>query len=250
MCCLNAVIEQIQLTPERVVQGVVYAGNQITNFAGRAIISLGKITKSVDDCDTGLRLVQESWTLADLVQGSENATRPVLTAIGSIRSSINVTRVSRSIQYVTSGALYRDFVQEQVIPLITQLAFFAARVLSTIHWAVEQKFFSFEKLAETATRFGGRTAFAAVNIIKSTKLLDSLYLVAVGGLAVQEVQGIRAGQVSWSRLFSIASLTADVLSLSLSLFGLGNAKVLTSLGIAAAGFGLTSFFTTPGNGCL
>lgn len=250
MCCLNALLDRVYIAPDRFVQGVVDGANEASRCAGRFIVNLAKMMRVPDDCDTVLRFVQEGFSLAELSFNTEQVARPIVTALGSMRSTINAWRIVKSIQYVSSGALYRDVVQQRILPLFTHLAFFAARAVSTIHWCVEQKFFSFEKLAETASKIGGKAAVHVVDVIKSTKVLDSLYLLALGGLVAQETNEIQAGNITWSRLFSIASLSMDVLSLFLSCLGMGNAKVFTSLGVAAAGFGLASFFATPGNSCI
>lgn len=238
MCCLNALANQIQTIPDY----VRLKASDIVDKPTKFIINLSRFVKSTDDCDTGLRCVLESWTLVDLLRHTEKVSRPILKTINSIRSTFSAVRIFRSVQYVVSGSLYRDFAQERVVPFVTGVSFLAARSLATLHWCVDMKFFTFESLAQKAASVGGAPAFGAVNVLKSSRVLDSLFWVALTGLIVEDVKKIQSGDLSLSTLLSVASLCTDVAAISLGIVGMGNPIMLTAMGVVASGLGVASYF--------
>lgn len=247
MCYLDALSQKVVALPQDIAQEAKAVGRQLLRFTISLISDVTRIIKNSDACDSALRFVAETTSFVDLTRRSDKIARPLLATIAVTRGLLDATRIFRSIDYVVSGGLYRDIIERKIVPVFTNIAFLLARSISLLHWCVEQKMASWETLEKAAMRVGGQTAFRGVNVLKSTKVVDSLFLGALSGLVVQEAKAIYRGEDVVQHLFSLVSLSADVASIILGLAGMANVYVTTALAIIAAGTGVVAFFVDPAN---
>ena len=193
-----------------------------------------------------LRVVEQIITIVDLEAKIECVAKPSMAAIKVTRGFFDATRVLQSVKYITCD-LYDDFVDKKFLPIITQAALAIGRAISTLHWFVEQKVLDFDSLAKKAASVGGKYGQAFINAVRGSTLVNSAFLVGIGGLVISDIQAIRRGEHILTHTFSSVSLTTDFVSIALGFFSIVNPNTIAALAIVAATTGLAAWLTDPEN---
>lgn len=238
--CLDALTKQLNF------DFITAAANDVGNTARNLVLQAGRLTKDGYAIDITLRTVSETLKLIDLQAKTEAVARPTLAVIAATRGFIDATRIVKSLNHLFSGGLYNEVVTGKVVPALTEVALFVGRAISTLHWCVEQKLFSFDDLAKKAASIGGH-AGAVVDAVRKTHVMNGAFIVGLAGLIYQDVEAIQSGEQVASHTLAIVSYTADIASIALGFANMANPHVVTTLAVVAGATAVASWLADPSN---
>lgn len=245
--CLNILSKQINALPQTLLQGAEEIGSSMIGTMQSTVSTVARTFVNPSSADMALRLVADTVLFWDLQTKTEMVARPIITTFTLIRNTIDASRIGFSINHIVNGTFYTDIVEKKIVPLITEVAFLFGRTMATLNWCADQKIINWEDLAKKALSTGGVCAYYAVNMLRMTKLMDALFIVALSGLIYQDAEFIWKGEDMPFHILSSLSSLADVISITIGFTGFGNPYVATSLGIIAATTGLMAWYHDPAN---
>ncbi len=243
--CLNALSKQFNL--DALALGVQEFGVSMYKPAQGLILEAGRVMRSAYASDVAYRAITETIKLIDLETKTELVARPMMATIGATRAFIDATKLIHSISYLVNGSFYEDYAANKVVAMVSHVALAVGRAMSTLHWIVEHKLLDFDDLAKKAASIGGDFGRGLVNGIRSTRVMDAVFLVALSGLIYEDAQAIQNNERVLSNTLSVVSLTADVASIVLGFANMANPHMVTTLAIVAASTGLASWIVNAEN---
>ncbi len=214
-------------------------GKPLHGFAMNA----AKVAKDTWALELTLTVLTDSLKLIDLNTKTENVTRPILKTISATCGMISTVRLFQTLHYAFGGDLVKDTTNLNVVSMITQASFAVGRVLGALHFAASLGFIDFDELAKKAYEIGGSKAKAAIDVIRGTELMHTMFAIGLLGYAYQCIDGINKGENLVSNSFGIVSFTTDAALLALGIVGATNPAMAAALGIVAGTTGLACFLT-------
>src|SRR6185295_6432990 len=103
------------------------ASSDFLVFGQHVITVLTKEMRSTEGLDTLIRLGTDGIAFADLIARAESVARPIFLVCSQVTSAISAGRIIYSFNYILTGKFYKDINEGNVLPLISQAAFFFRR---------------------------------------------------------------------------------------------------------------------------
>lgn len=221
--------------------------NEAYKFFKFAVADVTRLVSKSDAADSALRIFEEVIKFRHLRQKAGEYTSPMLDKIVNIRAGIGFCRIAQSVKYIVSGELYKDCMEKNVRPVITEAAFLLARVSQSVDFFVHRGMGSWASLAKSAASYGRVPAFA-VAALRNTTAINCLWTVALTGLLIPEVNALRTNAEKRDvHLYYAVALSADIVALALSIVGIQAQSFKLGLGFIAASTSILGYFADSDN---
>ncbi|MBS0633921.1 MAG: hypothetical protein JSR37_00480 [Verrucomicrobia bacterium] len=209
-----------------------------------AACAIGHLAKSAYALDLTLQSVSEFIKLIDLGSKVEAVSRPALSMLKTTCGVLEIARFTHSADYITSGELLKDWKNSKISNLISEVALFVGRGISTLHWLVDQKVFSFDKAAAVAASIGGTAGKKVIEVLKDTKLMNGAFIVGLASYIYADHVAIQKGENVVSHTLSAISCAAYIFAITFELAKLSNPGAFAVIAVTT---GAASWLADPKN---
>lgn len=233
--------------------GAYKVAEGVGEVVSSSVRDVKRLLGSMDGLDTALRFWADSTALRGILKATHNVATPFFQNIGAARAVISSLRLIWAVDEFASGSVTKNIEDKKTFSVVASVSFLVARTLSTVRWCTSIGLFKTEELARHAQKVGAlpvfsRFALSPLGLVyKHALVVDSLFVVALSALAVNNANGLYRGEKLAQNFFELVSLTADIALCTLGLFKDVSPLTAAALGVVAAGTGIVAFYFDPAN---